>query len=64
MVTYLIQETWPGVNGNLLDVVGGVNRSKVGYNPPGSRLCSVHGGAKSEPRVWSNLKPYLGTPLT
>ena len=25
MVTYLIRETWPDVNGNRLDVVGGIN---------------------------------------
>ena len=25
MVTYLIQETWPDVNGNRLAVVGGIN---------------------------------------
>ena len=25
MVTYLIRENWPDVNGNLLAVVGGIN---------------------------------------
>ena len=36
MVAYLIQETWSGVNDNRLDLVGGINRGKVGYNTPGS----------------------------
>ena len=27
MVTYLIRETWPDVNGNRLAVVGGINSS-------------------------------------
>ena len=34
-----------------------------GYPPTGSKLCSTHGGAQSEPRGCSNLKPNQFTPL-
>ena len=36
---------------------------KVGYPPPGSQLCSAHGGAQSKPRGWSGLKFHPGTPI-
>ena len=39
-------------------------RGKVGYPPPGSQLCPTHGGAQSEPGVWTSLTPYPGTPIT
>ena len=37
------------------------NRDKVGYPPPGSRLCPAYGGVKSEPGGWSGLKPHSVT---
>ena len=36
---------------------------RVGYPPPGSRLCPAHGGAQIEPGGWSDLNPHPCTPL-
>ena len=37
---------------------------KVGYPPPGSRLCPARGGAQSELEGWFDFNPCPDTPLT